>query len=267
MAKRNKKGEQEPTEEALVQDTQGTQDDDKKKKEKKEKKDKKEKKEKKKKSLASRLVKLVILILIGVAIYLNWDTVNNFVAPYVQNIPGLNKVFVVEEKENDPYAQFTKEDIIEQLETTKTQLETKNKTIETKDSEITALNAKISTLKNYETEYNTFLAEKDAWNYEVANANPKLYISQYEQINPERSAEIYSQLKGDAILTAEQQDQAKAVAGMDATQGAAALEVLLETDTNLVQSILKSMAQSEKSDILNNMTTEKAAQAIKLLTP
>ena len=94
-----------------------------------------------------------------------------------------------------------------------------------------------------------------------------MFIEQFEKIYPETAAELYKTLKGEAINTKEQQALAKAVGEMDEDQAAKALEVLLTTDSELVQTIMKEMKDERKSLILSSMTSEGAATVIKLISP
>ena len=84
---------------------------------------------------------------------------------------------------------------------------------------------------------------------------------------PETANEIYRTLKGEAITTKEQKALANAVGEMDEDQAAKALEVLLTTDAELVQTIMRGMKDERKSLVLSSMTSAGAAQVIKLISP
>ncbi|ONI37740.1 hypothetical protein AN639_08990 [Candidatus Epulonipiscium fishelsonii] len=236
---------------------------------KKEKKEKKGKKEKKKKSKFKKFLFFVIFWGgVGTGIYLNWDIINPIVAPRVENIPYLNKIFVIPVDETvDPYTLIPHEKLVEQLKAAEAQ-------ILTKEEEITALNQvemdlrnRITGLQEYESNYEAFLEEKLMWSAEIAMENPSLFIEQYESMYPEDASRIYEALKGEAVLSKEQQEHAEIVAEMEEGQAAAMLELLLQADINLVKVIMENMDLDKQSAILSAMTTENAAQIVRLISP
>ncbi|ONI46154.1 hypothetical protein AN642_00840 [Epulopiscium sp. SCG-B10WGA-EpuloA2] len=230
------------------------------------KKNKKEKKEKKKKSKFKAFLRLLVLIILGVVCYIYWKPINTFVAPYVVNVPGLNKVFVINEKAG-LYDGLTTDDLIKQIELLQDNILSSEEQIKQKDLEIVDLKGQIERLQVFENEYNAFVKEKNDFNFALAQANPELFVEQYEKMEKEIANDIYNNLIEGVELSAAQQAQAETIGHMDAAAAAAAIELLLGTDTELVKNIFDNMNNASQASILDEMSAESAAQAIRLTSP
>ena len=147
------------------------------------------------------------------------------------------------------------------------ELEKLNKEIETLKSTNEALNDKNKSLTEYETKYTDFMAQKAAWDESVARTNPDLFIEQFETVYPEVAERIYKTLKGEKVVSDKQKQLATTIGQMDEAQAAGALEVLISTDSELVQSIFEGMATDQRATILSAMSEQSAAQVIKLISP
>ncbi|MGL6173043.1 MAG: hypothetical protein ACRC1P_00330 [Cellulosilyticaceae bacterium] len=170
--------------------------------------------------------------------------------------------------QNDhPYIQLSKEELIQKVEV----LEEKNNLlqaeIQAEGEEKVRLLKKIEGLQTYENRYNDFLEQKKSWDIQIARSNPKLFIEQYESMYPEHADEIYKELKQKSQLTKEQKEYAKVIGEMDEVQAAKALEKIVPTDPELVKKLFEGMPNERQSLILSEMTTQVAAQTIKLLSP
>ncbi|MBE6021733.1 MAG: hypothetical protein E7231_00710 [Cellulosilyticum sp.] len=144
------------------------------------------------------------------------------------------------------------------------QLNTKIATLEAANQ---ALTEKNKSLAQYETMYTDFIEQKAAWDEEVASTDPELFIEQFETVYPEVAERIYQGLKGEKILSDQQKKLSATIAQMDEDQAAAALELLVSTDSELVQSIFDGMNTDRKALILSAMSSQSAAQVIKLISP
>lgn len=207
------------------------------------------------------LITAIMIGGIGLIVYLNRGTIGKLVA----DVPGLNKVFKVQNEEpadNRSRDQLMKDNKV--LEASIVQL--KEQLLEKEQSEA-LLKQKIETLKQYEAQYNDFIAQKEAWNTEIANANPALFLEQYEKINPELAKNLYKDLMVQENMTKEQKKYANVIAEMDADQAAKALEKLVGTDPELIKSIFKAMDAERQAAILSAMESQYAAQVIKLISP
>lgn len=160
---------------------------------------------------------------------------------------------------------------IEELEViTKSQereLEQLNAKIAELESSNAALSEKKKSLLQYETMYNDFMNQKAAWDEEVARTDPERFMSQFESIYPDVANQIYKTLKGEKILSDKQRELSNTIGQMDEEQAAKALELLITTDPELIQSIFDGMAADRKALILSEMNSAAAAQVIKLISP
>lgn len=129
------------------------------------------------------------------------------------------------------------------------------------------LTNKVKSLSEYEANYENFLKQKEAWDMQVAENNPDLFIEQFEAMYPEIAENIYSRLKGNNIITKEQKKYSSTVAQMDSDQAAKAVEALISTDTELIKVIFDNMGQEQSAAILSGMSTEGAAKVLKLISP
>ena len=68
-------------------------------------------------------------------------------------------------------------------------------------------------------------------------------------------------------MSKEQKAYANTIGQMDAEQAAKAMEILLTTDPELIQMIFENMGQEQRAAILDNMTSQGAAQTMKLISP
>ncbi len=231
-----------------------------KQKEEKEKK-KQAKKERRKKRRKKMLIILVVLLIIGGIVYANRG--NQTIAELVEDIPYLNEFFVYE----GPYATLNKIQLRNVIEGLEEEIDALNTRITSLTNTESTLRTQISRLQTYESQYNAFVAEQDAWNIELAYQNPELFIEQFEQLNPEQAQNIYEILKGESLLTADQQAHAAVIAQMSTKQAASTIEVLVGTDPDLVNAIFNNMDTNSQSAILDELPVETVAQIIRLISP
>nr|WP_302595193.1 hypothetical protein [uncultured Cellulosilyticum sp.] len=211
-------------------------------------------KPKKKKGL---IIVLVIILLVGVVGFIFRKPIGTI----LKDVPIIGSLFK-EEEVKVPYNELESRLATSELEATSLRGK-----VESYEAEIKALEEKIETLKQYETNYNSFLEQKKAWDERIAETNTDLFIQQFEQIYPDTAEEIYSELKGQSIMSKEQKAYANTIGQMDAEQAAKAMEILLTTDPELIQMIFENMGQEQRAAILDNMTSQGAAQTMKLISP
>lgn len=202
---------------------------------------------------------LFILIMVGVIYFFRTPIIN-----ILKDVPVIGRFM--------PDA-FLNEEILS-LETLNVKVKAQEQEIErlkaekeTLEANNTALSAQNESLKQYESMYADFLAQKEAWDEEVAKSNADLFIDQFESVYPDTAERIYSTLKGQQILSDKQKALSKTIGEMDETQAAKALELLIATDSELLQAIFEGMNTDRKALILSEMTSDSAAQVIKLIAP
>lgn len=211
--------------------------------------------EKPKKKKRFKIV-LVIILLIGVVGFIFRKPLGNI----LKDVPVVGNLFQVEEE-------LSNDELQSKLATSELELATLNGEVESYQAEIKVLEEKIETLEQYETNYSNFLAQKEAWDEEIAQTDKNLFIEQFEQMYPDTAERIYSELKGKSVMSKEQKSYASTIGQMDAEQAAKALEILLGTDPELIQMIFENMGQEQRAAILDNMSSTGAAQTMKLISP
>ncbi len=205
------------------------------------------------------LVILILLLIIG-------GVVVFFRAPIMKvlkNVPVIGQFIpdeVVEER-------LTPEELELKVSTQEKEIAKLEAEIKALEENNIALSEQNESLKQYESMYTDFMSQKEAWDEEVAKTNTELFIQQFESIYPDTAERIYQTLKGEKVLSDQQKALSTTIAGMDEDQAAKALELLIATDSELVQTIFGGMSADQQSIILSAMTSESAAQVIKLISP
>ncbi len=222
------------------------------------------KRTKKKKKGKIFFVVLIMLIAIGIAGFLFRKPIGQYVAKNLRNVPVVGNLI---KEDNEPYNNITKEQLIKQLEAKKSEQSYLEQTIQDLQQENQELQIKMSSLKEYETKYEDFLSQKEAWDEKIAKTNPNMFLEQFEKTYPETMERIYRDIKIDTQITKSQKQFATTIAQMEPEQAARALEILIPTDPELIKLIFGGMEQERKSLILSNMTSNSAATVIKLLSP
>ena len=200
----------------------------------------------------------VILIVVGLIYFFRVSILNGLknIPVIEQFIPDIlnEETLSIEELKLKVKSQ---EQEIEKLKAEKETLEANN----------TKLSIQNESLKQYEAMYTDFLAQKEAWDAEVAKTDTDLFIDQFESVYPDTAERIYKTLKGEKLLSDKQKALSKTIGEMDETQAAKALELLITTDSELIQIIFEGMNTDRKALILGEMTSDSAAQVIKLIAP
>ena len=202
---------------------------------------------------------LIIILILAALIFFFRKPIINIISeiPFVgQFVPKIE-----EEEQLSPEELLIKANAqdkeIEELKAQILQLQSTNESLE----------AKNKSLQQYETMYTDFMKQKNEWDMEVAKSNPDLFLEQFEKMYPDNAKQIYATLKGQKNLSNEQKQVATTVGSMEEDKAAAALEKLLSTDPELIQVIFEGMPKDSQAAILSEMTSEAAAQVIKLISP
>lgn len=219
------------------------------------------KRKKSKKGLFIFLALFVVVLALG---FVFRKQVRSFASKHLSGVPVIGSLLKDTEDET---VSLSKDELQIQLAQSKAEAENLKQNITTLQAEKEELEAKVASLQQYETRYQDFLQQKEEWDESVAATNTDLFISQFEKVYPDVAERIYSELKGQSVMNAEQKAYAKAIGEMDADQAAKALEILIPTDPELIQMIFGGMSQEKESLILSSMTSEGAAQVIKLISP
>lgn len=204
------------------------------------------------------LVILFVLIVAGLIYFFRVPILNT-----LKNVPVIGKLIPDASDEEV----LSAEELNIKVKSQEQEIESLKAQIETLESNNEALSNQNESLKQYETMYTEFLEQKEAWDVEVAKTNTALFIEQFESVYPDTAERIYKTLKGEKLLTDKQKTLSKTIGEMDEAQAAKALELLIATDSELLQVIFEGMNTDRKALILSEMTSEAAAQVIKLIAP
>lgn len=214
---------------------------------------------KKRKKKKWPVIIIILLILAGGIYFFRQPILSG-----LSKLPVIGNFIPVQENEEE---NLSMDELKIKVASQEQELEKLNKEIETLKSTNEALNDKNKSLTEYETKYTDFMAQKAAWDESVARTNPDLFIEQFETVYPEVAERIYKTLKGEKVVSDKQKQLATTIGQMDEAQAAGALEVLISTDSELVQSIFEGMATDQRATILSAMSEQSAAQVIKLISP
>lgn len=204
---------------------------------------------------------LIFLVIVGGIVFFFKEPILNGLS----RLPVVGKFVPTLESEGDE--DISPEELKVKVETQAREIERLEAEVESLENTNKVLDEKNKDLTQYELMYTDFMDQKAAWDEAVAKTNPELFIQQFETVYPDVAERIYQTLKTDEIFSDEQKKLSATISQMDETQAAAALEILLSTDSELVQSIFEGMGTDKKALILSSMTEKTAAQVIKLISP
>ncbi len=219
---------------------------------------------KKRKKGNKLLIFFFILLAVGITGFVFRKQIGRLLSNNLKGVPIVNQFF---KEQTDPYGHLTKDKVIQELEQKKREQEQLNQEILDLEEQNAALEQKINALKEYETKYEEFISQKEAWDERIAKTDPKMFVEQFEKIYPETAEKIYKDIKIDTIITKQQKEFASTVGQMDADQAAKALETLIPSDPELIKLVFQGMEQERKALILSGMQASNAATVIKLLSP
>lgn len=207
-------------------------------------------------------VVIVTLLVIGGSLYVFRTPLINGLrnVPVIGNLIPINEV----DGEND---NLSLDELKVKLNSEQRENERLSAELEALKSTNAALLDKNESLTQYEEMYAEFMNQKATWDEAVARTNPDLFIEQFETFYPEVAERLYQVLKGEQVLSDKQKKLSTTIGQMDEDQAAAALELLISTDPELIQSIFEGMNTDRKALVLSAMSSKGAAQVIKLISP
>lgn len=217
---------------------------------------------------------IIILALVAgiVAVfYFNVGGMNEKVLYPTLRKVGLFESMIPDETKTEPYADYTTEMFVTEIESLKDdingykgQIKTNNADIETKDKEI-------ERLKVFEDERVKFKEEKDVFDQNVVynDSAPSLndYIQYYERMYPENAAKLYKEALGDVQSSQELMTFLKTYESMDSKKSSKILSEMVKTDFDLAVKILKGLKVATRAKILEEMGPDEAARVTKRLAP
>lgn len=202
---------------------------------------------------------IFLLTIMGVIVFFRAPILNR-----LKDIPIIMKILPnLVEEENV----LSNEELNTKVKNYEAEIDKLKSEVEALQENNTLLYEKNESLKQYELMYTDFIIQKEAWDEEIAKTNTDLFIKQFESIYPDTAERIYQTLKAEKILSDEQKALSKTIENMDEEQAAKALALLIPTDSELIQVIFNGMSTNQRAQVLSAMTSEEAAQVIKLISP
>lgn len=191
---------------------------------------------------------------------------SKYAFPKLKNVPVV-KYILPKVTVDDPYANYTKEQLINIITGSELQLKEATTTIEERNDKIVDLEKQIENLKVFESEHTKFREEKREFDELVASQNQNEFTKFYEAMYSEHAKEIYAEIVQTNQMTKKQKQYATMIAEIDETQAARVLENLTATDMDIVITILSNMDMESSAAILGQMDAQIAATVVKQLSP
>lgn len=222
----------------------------------------------------------VLIVLVWLAIFalcIKWDVGglgSSVLQPVLKDVPVLNKILPDTETDSlivdDKYPYATLSEAVAKIKDLETQLAAANNSNSEKDAKISELQAEVDRLKIYENNQAEFENLKADFYEKVVYADKAPDVSEYkkyyEQIEPDKAAELYKQVIKSEQASAEVQEYAKAYSSMKAAQAAKIFESMTD-NLELAAEILNAMGSDSRGAILGAMNPDVAAQITKIMQP
>lgn len=222
----------------------------------------------------------ILIILIWLAIFalcVRWDVGgfgSSVLEPVLKDVPVLNKILPDTEIESlivdEKYPYATLNEAVARIKELETQLENSKNSSNEDTTKITELQAEIDRLKRYENDQVQFENLKSEFYEQIVYADnaPDVeeYKKYYEQIEPDKAAELYKQVVQSKQASEEVQEYAKAYSSMKAAQAAKIFEAMTD-NLELAAQILNAMGSDSRGAILGAMNPDVAAQITKIMEP
>jgi len=210
---------------------------------------------------------VAIIALLIVAIRFDIGKVTSkYIRPTIKNIPIVKNI-LPKVTEDEPYVDYSKDQLINLVNGGELQLETLNTELKEKELMMIELERQIENLEVFEKEHLKFKEEKRKFDEQMASLDEDGFIEFYQQMYPEHANEVYIDIVKKQQMNKEQKKYAAIIAEMDATSAAKVLENLFQTDMDIILSILSNMDMESTASILEEMDSKIASTIVKQLAP
>lgn len=212
---------------------------------------------------------LVFLVIVGGGIATAMDLYGireDYVYPFLRTVPYV-KNYIPEVPSEDPYANYSREDLVSAIYSLEADVESKN--IQLSDANLLQEDylAQIYTLKEVEQRQITFDADKAEFDRLVALNDPGAYSTFYEKIASDNGQTLYTEAVQLDALAKEVAHYYNMFQGMDPRDTAVIVEELMVTDMTLVTGIMKKLTAETAGDVLSSMSASNGATMAKALSP
>lgn len=222
----------------------------------------------------------ILIVLIWLAIFalcVRWD-VGGFgstvLEPVLKDVPVLNKILPDTQTESlivdEDYPYATLNEAVSRIKELENQLKASQESEAASATKITELQAEVDRLKMYENNQVEFENLKAEFyeNVVYSDKAPEIeeYRKYYEEIEPEKAADLYRQVINSEQASEEVQEYAKAYSSMKEDEAAKIFEAMTD-DLELAAEILNAMGSDSRGAILGAMDPDVAAQITKIMEP
>lgn len=229
---------------------------------------KEEKKAKKGEKKGGGFVKLVLifLIILGAIYALLYFDVFGIRSKHLNNViqdtPLVNLFPPVSEEDA-----YTRGDLLNEVNTLKAENEKLQTELDDANARIESQVSQISSLTPLADEQIQFKQDKEQFDKMIAEGDKDAFSAFYEKTYPDTAKEVYASIvteKNDSKLIS---DYVARFSAMDESSAAGILEIMVNTDLDLVVSILDNMSAEKSGQILAAMPPESAATVVKRMAP
>ncbi|WP_341877186.1 MotE family protein [Defluviitalea saccharophila] len=226
---------------------------------------------KKKKSKKPFIItSIILLIIIGIGAVVRFNIGNlteKYLRTYLEKVPIVNNVLLPKKENENPYAAYSKEQLIQSIEELQKELVEKQQLLDMDKDTIEKLESEIARLKEIEAAQIQFKEDKKQFDEMIATQNSADFIKFYKEMYPDTAAEIYERLVGEAKLVQDAKKYAEPFQTMDPENAAKVFEEMVSTDIDLVVLILQNIDSEQRAAILGEMNPTDAAKIVKTMAP
>lgn len=212
---------------------------------------------------------LIFLVIVGGGIATAMDLYGireDYVYPFLRTVPFVQD-YIPEVPSEDPYANFSREQLVTQIYSLESEVESKN--IQLSDSSLLQEDylAQIYALKEVEQRQISFDNDKAEFDRLVALSDPSAYSTFYEKIAADNGQTLYNEAVQMDATEKEIAHYYNMFQGMNPKDTAIIVEQLMVTDMTLVVGIMKKLTSETAGDVLSNMSASNGATMAKALSP
>ena len=226
---------------------------------------------KKKKGIVKWIIVIVVVLalvgsIVSVLVFNVFNIRDNFLVEPLSNIPIIGGI--VSPMSSEAGAVFLSREELE------LQIEDYRLQIAQMETELASLNAtninqvfEINRLLDIEARQNQFTQMQEEFDWMIAEGDVRAFLAFYEQINPQRQAEIYRELRGNIIIDDQMLDLVRLYESMNTRSATEALEAMIGPNTSLVLQILEGLSLSTRASIMQTMSNDNRVTITNLLAP
>lgn len=218
---------------------------------------------------------LVWIAIIALVIKLDLGGIGTTVAPFLENIPVVNKILpkdaITETEDIESYYGYTSlSDAVDRIKLLETELAKEAAENKVNKESIDALTTEVNRLKTFENNQLEFEKVKNQFYEEVVYSakgpGADEYAKYYEAMDPETAEYLYRQVAKEKSVDSEVLEYAKAYAEMKPAQAAKIFESMTD-NLSLAAKILDNMSADDRGKILGVMDPSVAAKITKIMEP